>query len=242
MRHVKIYSLSLGLGLLSASAGTVATVAGGALTVAGGALVSGCALSCEETYVDCTSKAGLRYVTCGDSHYEFNDGANFDSRGLALDYCYCSTELLLCDYGGVTLCNTTSLPDGGASVIYDNNTSDPLEKGAAACRGWDKCTLVTAGCSNLGWYLSCIDDGETYYVTSNAQVVNREQDARTACIATGEGTCREAVEDCSEVDDCSRSVACYSAVLDDCRTYPLCSDNKDALTCTADPACKWEID
>lgn len=231
MRHVKVYSLSLGLGALSAfSVGSVASVAA----------VSGCALTCDEVYVDCTAKPGLRYVTCGDSHFEFNDGANFDSKGLALDYCYCSTELLLCDYAGVTLCNTTPLEGGGAVVVYDNNTTGPLEKGAAACRAWDSCTMVTAGCSNLGWYLRCTDEGEQYYVTSNAEVKTSEQDARTTCIATGEGSCQDAVERCSEID-CYSSVACYSEVLENCNTYPLCSDNRDALACTADPACKWEI-
>lgn len=228
MRHVRIYSLSLLLGGLgSLSGGTVAAVAG-------------CALECGD-YVDCTSRPGLRYVDCGGRQYEFNDGRSFESKGAALDYCYCGEELLECDVAGVFMCNSTPL-NGKAIVVYDNNTTDPLEDGVALCRGYDSCEIETSGCAYEGWYMRCIDGAQIVYVTAQAKVTVSIKEAQDSCSVDGATfRCAEAVDDCSELEDCSVSVACRDIVDGLCSSSILCGLNDDEQACSADPACKWEM-
>ena len=221
------YTLSLGLGALSA------------LSVGPAGGVAGCAYTCGE-YVECTSRPGLRYVECGGARWEFNDGLGFDSRGLALDYCYCGEGQIECEDGRrVSLCNTVPL-DGEAIVAYDGGTSAELQNGAAACLDRPSCNLKTAGCSPNSWYLAC----SGVYVGSDAQLKSSEAQAIESCNLSGPGVCtkRDAIEDCTELASCPASVACYDDYYENgCSSYPICSRNEDAATCSADPACAWEV-
>ena len=226
MRHIKIYTLSMGLGALSAvSLGGVGT-----------GVVAGCARTCSSEFVECTSKPGLRYVDCDGARWEFNDGRGFDSLGRALDYCYCGEGMVECiDNTFVSMCNTTPL-DGEAIIVYDNNTSAELTVGLADCLGRPSCSLETAGCTNNGWYLDC---GPGTYVTSYGEKTS-QSDALESC-AIGSGRCVETIEDCQELSNCAVSVACYDDYYaDGCQSFVSCYKNDDAASCLADVACTWE--
>jgi hypothetical protein len=227
VRHIKIYTLSMGLGALSAVS----------LGSAGTGVVAGCAHTCSSEFVECTSKPGLRYVDCDGARWEFNDGRGFDSLGRALDYCYCGEGMLECvDDTFVSMCNTTPL-DGNAIIVYDNNTSADLEVGVADCVGRPSCTLQTSGCTNNGWYLNC---GAGTYITADGQQTTQSV-ALESC-AVGYGSCKEAIDDCQSLADCAASVACYdSYYADGCQSFVSCYRNDDAASCIADPACMWEV-
>jgi hypothetical protein len=227
VRHIKIYTLSMGLGALSAvSLGGVST-----------GFVAGCARTCSDEYVECTSKPGLRYVECGGARWEFNDGRGFDSEGRALDYCYCGEGMVECiDNTFVSMCNTTPL-DGNSIIVYDNNTSADLAPAIADCLGRPSCTLETAGCTHNGWYLDC---GPGTYVTSYGEKTSQSA-ALESCAGGNGGHCVDAVEDCQELASCAASVACYDDYYDDgCQSFVSCYKNDDAASCLADAACKWE--
>lgn len=227
MRHIKIHTLSMGLGALSAvSLGPVGT-----------GVVAGCAYTCSSEFVECTSRPGLRYVDCGGARWEFNDGRGFDSLGQALDYCYCGEGMVECtDDTVVSMCNTTPV-DGKAIVVYDDDSSADLTVGVADCLGRPSCTLLTAGCSNQGWYLAC---GGGVFIGSDGQP--KSQSEALASCAIGDGDCVDAIDDCQYLASCAGSAACYDSYYEDgCSSYVACYNNDDAASCIADPACMWKV-
>ena len=227
MRHLKIYTLSLGLGALSAVS----------LGSAGTSAVVGCAYKCSSEFVECTSKPGLRYVDCDGARWEFNDGRGFDSFDQAFDYCYCSETMVECiDDTFVSMCNTTPL-DGDATVVYADETSADLKVGMAECLGRQTCALQTTGCSHQGWYLAC-DGGAIYSADGQFKT---QSEALEGC-AVGNGHCVDAIDSCQELADCSKSVACFDDYYGDyCASSVYCSGHGDAASCITDPACMWEV-
>jgi len=232
MRHLNLLWLLSGLGL-------------GAL----GAAAPGCAPDCpgitEDDYTECTSSAGLRYTVCGSSNYEFNDGAHFSSRGPADDYCNCGISQLECKDGRLaSLCNFSVL-DGSNALVYDDGARPTLEKGTAACLGYDTCTLETKDCSFNGWYLRCTGSA-IRFVSSTAQILTDQAEALLACNPQNAdgmppaGRCVDAIPDCNVLPDCDLSAACKDDTSP-CSSVVLCDNNDDLTRCAADPACKWEL-
>lgn len=217
----------------------LSTLACGALSAALSAVYSGCA-SCE-TYAECTSKPGLRQVTCGSKYHAFNDGAEFESEAAADEYCYCS-PLACTDGGTIQMCNRT--PEGGvASVTYQNGTVGDIAEGVEVCRGLKDCQVETARCSFSGWYLRCSSGSGPRFVTAGGEIVNTEQQAVGACVITSDasdGYCDEAVTSCVGID-CNKSVACRDDFDGGCEATPYCGDHDSAADCIADPACRWEL-
>lgn len=231
MPYLNLLSLvaGLGLGVISAAA-------------------TGCAPECpgvtEDAYSECTSRAGLRYTVCGSDNYEFNDGSHYGDAGLASDYCYCGDAQLQCTDGRrASLCNFDPL-DGTTALVYDDGSRAALDKGTAACLGFDDCTLETQNCSFNGWYLRCAG-GDVRYVASTTQISIDEVDAVFACNPRVErslpgGHCEDAIADCDVLSDCDASAACRGEGSS-CASVVRCADHDDLTSCAADPACKWEL-
>lgn len=211
------------------------------------AAAPGCAPECaEDDYTECTSQPGLRYTLCGGSNYEFNDGAHFDDLGFASDYCYCGINQLECKDGRLaSLCNVGPL-DGSSALVYDDGSRRTLEKGTAACLGFDTCTLETSSCSFNGWYLYCSTGSTVRYVSSTTEIFRELGDAVIACnppVVDGEagpGRCADAIATCVELPDCDASAACKDDTFF-CSSVVACDKNDDMASCAADPACKWEL-
>ena len=245
MRYLNLLTLLAGLGL-------------GALTAA----TPGCGQDCSGVtdYVACTSTPGLRYAECPDT-WEFNDGSHYSTLGRASDYCYCGSELIECKDGRMaSLCNFTPL-DGTTALVYDDNTGASLEKGTAACLGFDSCTLETSFCTYNGWYLRCVGAEGTRFVTSSGKVKTLESTAIAGCnpggVKSGDSSdssdpttlttanppsyaCVPRVSYCSELDDCAASDACYDASdFYYCADTVRCDVHTNEPGCTADLACQW---
>ncbi len=238
MRHTSLYEQ------LRASAGV------GALGVALAlALPSGCGSACGE-YVDCPSRAGLRYVRCGADRYEFNDGATKSSEKDAIDYCYCNLVPIECANGDdATMCNTATL-DGAPQVWVGSGDGEDLEEGVADCLDYGGCRITSTGCTFLGWYLACEDEGDMRYVGADGTVYSSSSSVISTCdVEPGSGdsfdldpsgSCAEAVDSCALISSCVSSQACWSETLDECRDEPFCGTYDDATSCDEDPACRWE--
>jgi hypothetical protein len=217
----------------------------GALPALLAAPVGGCAYGCD-AFLECTARPGLRYVACDDDRHEFNDGTSQQDRDAALDYCFCSKDLLECvDGPSLSLCNLKPF-DGREVTVDPGGNLAYLPDSVRDCLQYETCTIETMDCKFNGWYLRCdTGGGGMRYVTAGAKVVTLEAEALQSCKLPGgddpggDGYCTEAIDDCAELAVCSASVACYSDILLECRSSPLCSFNDDLNSCAADPACEW---
>jgi hypothetical protein len=219
----------------------ITSVFGLLLGVASATLVQGgCVDECEE-YVECTAAPGLRYVLCGEADYRFNDGAELTSEAAAFDYCYCNQQPLECTDGATAkMCNTMPV-DGRASFQRSDGAAPPLLDGVAACVGVSPCELSTENCDFESWYLKCGSGSARVFVMAQGTVFGTEAEAVAACnLRDRSGSCRRATDNCSTLTNCRASDACWSDVLDECRSSPLCSSSSDESRCIADPACQWE--
>jgi hypothetical protein len=200
-------------------------------------LSSGGCDGCDE-FLECTSRPGLRYVACGKKQHEFNDGTSFESETPARDHCYCGALIDCVDGSNLYLCNFMTL-DGTVVAYPPNNVELEMTTAVAGCLEYDGCAVENARCNFGGWYLNCgRKDGDRVYVTSGGQIYKSEVDAVETCVALGTPDqsfrCTSIIENCSELEDCSDSVACGEF----CST-PICSFNENWGACIADPACKW---
>lgn len=198
-------------------------------------LSSGGCDGCDD-YLECTSRPGLRYVACGKKQHEFNDGTSLESEVVARDYCFCGALIDCVGGSNLYLCNYMT-EDGTVSAYPPNNVELEMTSAVAGCLEYDGCAIENARCNFGGWYLNCgRKNGDRLYITSKGQLYTREADAVETCVALGDETfrCDEAIGDCSELDDCSDSVACR----DFCGS-PSCYMNKTSTACIADPACRW---
>ncbi len=215
------------------------------------ALPSGCGSSCGD-FVDCPSRAGLRYVRCGGDRYEFNDGATKSTEKDAIDYCYCNLVPIECTNGDdATMCNTGTL-DGDPQVWVGSDDGEDLEEGVADCLGYSGCRITSTGCTFLGWYLECEDAGEQRYVGADGTVYSSSSSVIATCDVepgagdsldldpSGSGFCNEAIDSCALLSSCVASEACWSEALDECRDTPFCGTYGDESSCEGDLACRWE--
>lgn len=201
-------------------------------------LSSGGCSSCDE-FLECTSRPGLRYVACGKKQHEFNDGESFDDETAAWDYCFCGALVDCEDGSNLYLCNQMTY-DGTAVAYPPNNVQLELTGAVAACIEYDGCAIETRRCNFGGWYLSCgRDNGDRVYVSSKGQLFSSESAAVDTCVARGQlddyFSCKDAIDDCMELDVCAVSVACN----EDCDGTPRCYNNDTPSSCIADPACRW---
>ena len=225
-------------------------VAGALVGVVAGSLpVPGCAVVCED-YVECSARAGLRWVQCGDDHHEFNDGTSMTSEAAAREYCECSAVAVACDDGG-----TATFCSGGSAyaIVGPERSRRDLDEAAAECKGFDACEVVTTGCSAPLWYLECDDDGTETFIDVTGTVTTRAS-ALAACAVQspasdtmadeGNDTAIEEIGYCTELFECEELGDCWDspACTDDyggCWTFPTCYDYELAVDCDDDPACIW---
>lgn len=219
MGRLKLFSLFLGVGLASALAPMLA---------------GGC-IQCDE-FLECTTKPGLRYVACGGSQHEFNDGVSLDEEDSAWDYCFCNVNRLSCENGSsLRMCNYMTY-DGTISALFNDGTIAELTTGVAGCLEYDGCAIATERCNYGGWYLTCARGDERFYVSGAGAIFKDEKNAVDTCVARGPGgfKCEPIISDCEDLDSCASSKACAEFC-----SAPACFNNKKASDCIADPACRW---
>ncbi|MDC0720591.1 hypothetical protein [Nannocystis bainbridge] len=219
MGRLKIFSLFFGVGLVSALAPM---------------LVGGCT-QCEE-FRECTTKPGLRYVECGNTQHEFNDGVSVEDEDIAWDYCYCNSSRLQCENGSsLRMCNYMTV-DGSTAAQYNDGTVAELTTAVAGCLEYTGCAIETARCNYGSWYLNCSRGEERAFVSGAGAVFKDEKNAVDTCVARGPGgfLCTPIISDCEDLDSCASSKACSEFC-----SKPACFNNKNAASCIADPACRW---
>lgn len=217
MGRLKLFSLFLGVGLLSALAPV---------------LVGGCT-QCDE-FLECTTKPGLRYVACGDKQHEFNDGVSVDDEDTAWNYCFCNRSQLQCKNGSsLMMCNYMTY-DGTTAALFNDGTAAELTSAVAACLGYVGCAIETRRCNYGGWYLNCARGDERIYVSGLGATFKNEANAVDTCVARTAGTCEPIISDCEDLDSCALSEACSEYC-----SKPACFNNKNAGDCVKDPACRW---
>lgn len=219
MGRLKLLSLLLGVGLLSALAPL---------------LTAGCT-QCDE-FLECTTKPGLRYSACGDKQHEFNDGVSLEDADSAWDYCFCNENRLQCENGtSLRMCNYMTY-DGSIVALYNEGTVAEMTTAVASCLEYTGCAIETARCNYGGWYLNCSRGDERVYVNGTGAIFKDEKNAVDSCVARGKGgfTCQPIIDDCEDLDSCATSKACAEFC-----SLPACFNNKKAADCIADPACRW---
>jgi len=216
--------------------------------VAGSLPAPGCAVVCEE-YVECSARAGLRYVQCGEEHHEFNDGTSLTSAAAAGEYCYCSAVDVPCDDGGTaTFCNGSHAGGSAYAIVGPEKSLRELDEAAAECKGFDSCEVVTTGCTAPLWYLECDDGGTSKFIGLTGTETTSRASALATCVGTessGDSTTDEDNGYCTELLACDELEDCYdsNACIDDwggCWTYPQCSAYDSESECDSDPACTWD--